>query len=86
MFLLLRNLIVKYFLQLTINELFTGYSFVIPAVLANRLLISVQEQVDFTDTIISDRPMQFQRGGLASTEGTFGNTIELNTIGDPRDV
>jgi len=64
---------------LTLNELWTGYSFSIPAVLANRLLISVREQVDFTsDTIVTEQPIQFRPD--AATQDTFANTIELSSM------
>ncbi|KAJ7490937.1 hypothetical protein FB451DRAFT_1552504, partial [Mycena latifolia] len=70
----LANLIIWMVNTLTVNELFTGYSFAIPAVLANRLLISVREQVEFTasSTVVSDLPVNFRHPVNTSTtmEGT----------------
>ncbi|KAJ6552789.1 hypothetical protein B0H19DRAFT_1263241 [Mycena capillaripes] len=82
----LGNLIIWMVNNLTTNELFTGYSFSIPAVLANRLLISVREQVDFTsDTVVSLRPIGFRRPIAERTENAFGNTLELSTIREAGD-
>ncbi|KAF7332990.1 hypothetical protein MVEN_02405300 [Mycena venus] len=50
----LGNLIIWMVNNLTTNELFTGYAFAIPSVLANRLLISVREQVP-VDTAAESR-------------------------------
>ncbi|KAJ7718959.1 hypothetical protein DFH07DRAFT_784768 [Mycena maculata] len=77
----LGNLIIWMINTLTVNELITGYSFAIPAVLANRLLISVREQVDFTETVISNNPIRFRRPDTVTTEDTtVANTFELTAI------
>ncbi|KAJ6563582.1 hypothetical protein DFH09DRAFT_1158446 [Mycena vulgaris] len=81
----LGNLIIWMVNTLTVNELFTGYSFAIPAVLANRLLISVREQVEFTDTVVSDRPLVFRRQPrniTTTTDGTYSSTLALTALGE----
>ncbi|KAJ6606045.1 hypothetical protein DFH09DRAFT_1353280 [Mycena vulgaris] len=80
----LGNLIIWMVNTLTVNELFTGYSFAIPAVLANRLLISVREQVEFTDTVVSDRPIAFGRRNATTTttDGTYPSTFALTALGE----
>ncbi|KAJ7611734.1 hypothetical protein FB45DRAFT_1037375 [Roridomyces roridus] len=72
---------------LTLNELWTGYSFSIPAVLANRLLISVREQVDFvSDTMVTENALEFKRTPAAlrreveDTTTFTTNTFELSTV------
>ncbi|KAJ6606050.1 hypothetical protein DFH09DRAFT_1269147 [Mycena vulgaris] len=80
----LANLIIWMVNILTVNELFTGYSFAIPAVLANRLLISVREHVDFPETIVSGRPLDFRRQAqnTTTTDGTYPSTFAMTTLGE----
>ncbi|KAK7001693.1 hypothetical protein R3P38DRAFT_3216637 [Favolaschia claudopus] len=73
--------------NLSTNELFTGFAFSIPAVLANRLLISVREQVE-EDTIVDSHPshlLQFNQPRRLASETISGDSIELRSrkiIGD----
>ncbi|KAJ7611738.1 hypothetical protein FB45DRAFT_1119094 [Roridomyces roridus] len=64
---------------LTLDELWTGFSLSIPAVLANRLLISIREQADFTsDTVITtEQPtLEFH----FSNTTTCANSFELMPV------
>ncbi|KAJ7863985.1 hypothetical protein B0H14DRAFT_2440828 [Mycena olivaceomarginata] len=67
--------------NLTTDELFTGFAMGIPAVLANRLLISVREHADFGMTVDSapSRPLQFAPGPIGS-ELVLTNPIELRSF------
>ncbi|KAJ7142134.1 hypothetical protein C8R43DRAFT_892158, partial [Mycena crocata] len=77
----LANLVVWMINTLTVNELLTGYSFAIPAVLANRLLISVREQIEPADTVFSHGSINFARAvNTGATEETSETTFELENI------
>ncbi|KAJ7612114.1 hypothetical protein FB45DRAFT_843411 [Roridomyces roridus] len=67
--------------QLTVNELVTGFSFAIPAVLANRLLISVRQHVGTTETtgtsMLETVPL-----GFVNRSGNSNNRTESDTYFD----
>ncbi|KAJ6567419.1 hypothetical protein DFH09DRAFT_458962 [Mycena vulgaris] len=81
----LANLIIWLFNTITVNEMFTGYTFAIPTVLANRLLISVREQVGHMPgpmSITSENPMTFRQPHPIKPR--HGDMLELETIGNGR--
>lgn len=82
------NLVIWMINTLTVNELITGYSFAIPAVLANRLVLSVRQEVGFptTDqtTDISDHSIDFRRrvSGLTTMDGRSSDRFDLPAPGE----
>ncbi|KAF7332991.1 hypothetical protein MVEN_02405400 [Mycena venus] len=66
--------------NLTTNELFTGFAFGIPAVLANRLLISVREYAEL-ETIVDSAPSrQLQFASRPMSELVLTDPVELRSF------
>ncbi|KAJ6597712.1 hypothetical protein DFH09DRAFT_1132489 [Mycena vulgaris] len=78
----LANLIIWLFNTIETNEMFTGFTFAVPAVLANRLLISVRQQIDpgMSSLTTSEYPVRLPtRANQKSSQG-ISSELEMQTI------
>ncbi|KAJ6576447.1 hypothetical protein DFH09DRAFT_1149393 [Mycena vulgaris] len=78
----LANLIIWLFNTIETNEMFTGFTFAVPAVLANRLLISVRQQIDpgTSSLTTSEYPVRLPARATQKSSQGVNSELEMQTI------